>query len=100
MSGLSPAIAALYRARAPISVDIRTLARLRIGAGARVVSLSGRARTVRPIGRSSSRIGAGTGIVSGAHADAAVRTIGAVAAAVCSGVRVIPGSHAIGVRVA
>src|SRR5262249_45458391 len=74
--GLRPLVAALHPGRAPAAVDVRALARLAVGARARVVGLSVPARTVRAPGRGAARVGAGARVVAGADARAAVRAVG------------------------
>ena len=73
----------------PLSVRVRTLSRLRIGPGVRVICLGCASAAVRCRNRSTSRVRSGVRIVTGAARCRAIRTVGCLFPTIRSGGRVI-----------
>src|SRR5262249_25495462 len=93
---LGPLVAALPRRAPPAPVDVRALAGLPVGSGARVVGFAVAARAVRSPGGGAARVRAGARVIARGDPRSAVRAVGDGGASVGAGPRVV--GRAVAVR--
>src|SRR6476646_6915317 len=92
---VDPVVATLPVSRSPTAVDVRTLTRGGVSAGARVICLRCSACSVWSISKGAPRIRSRAGIVASAEDDAAVWSIDSSGSSVYACIRVVPGAVSI-----